>query len=116
MSTLLDTNLDDAVWRLDGRSPELWIVAVAFFGVGDVLTTFLGLTAGHLVEVGPLAGPVIDQFGLGALLVLKVAAFGFCYLLWRRTPSPSAVGVPLGLATFGVLVTGWNASLLLLVL
>lgn len=116
MSTITGSRLDDAVWQLDGRTHELWILAVAFFGVGDVVTTVVGLTAGHLVEVGPIAAPVIDQYGLGALVVLKVAAFGFCYLIWRGTPSPSSVGVPLGLATFGVLVTVWNASLLLLVL
>ena len=112
MSTVLGRGLDRAVWRLDEWMLELWILAVVFFGFGDVVTTAAGLSIGHLVEVGPIAAPVIERYGISALVVMKLVAFAVCVAVWRWAPRPSSVGVPLGLATFGILVTGWNASLL----
>lgn len=102
-----------AVSLLDGATAELWLIALIGFGVGDILTTVFGLSAGHLVEVGPFVAPIINRFGIIALVGLKICAFGIAGLLWRFTPRPHAVGVPLGLATLGTLVTGWNTYLLL---
>lgn len=102
----------EAVSILEDASTELWLIALLGFGVGDVLTTMIGLSAGHLVEVGPFVAPMINHFGVTALVGLKVASFVLAGLLWLATPRPHAVGVPLGLATLGVLVTGWNTYLL----
>lgn len=113
MSTALSRSVDRAVWRLDEWMLELWILAVVFFGLGDVVTTAVGLSVGHLVEVGPIAAPVIERYGITALVGLKLVAFAVCVAVWRWAPRPSSVGVPLGLATFGILVTGWNTSLLI---
>ncbi len=103
----------EAVSILDAATIELWVIALICFGVGDIVTTMAGLSAGHLVEAGPFVAPFINRFGLAALISLKTAAFGISLLLWKFTPRPHAVGVPLGLATLGVLVTAWNAYLLL---
>jgi hypothetical protein len=97
---------------LDGATAELWTIALLGFGLGDVATTLVGLSAGHLIEVGPFVAPMINQFGIFALLGLKILSFVVAGLLWWVTPRPHAVGVPLGLATLGVLVTGWNSYLL----
>lgn len=105
----------DAVAVLEDATTELWLIALVAFGIGDVVTTMVGLSAGHLAEVGPFVAPVIDEYGVAALVVLKTAAFGIAGMLWWYTPRPHAVGVPLGLASLGVLVTGWNAYLLLIV-
>lgn len=102
-----------AVSLLDGATEELWLIALIGFGIGDILTTVIGLSAGHLVEVGPFVAPIINRFGIMALVGLKICAFGIAGLLWRLTPRPHAVGVPLGLAALGALVTGWNTYLLL---
>lgn len=97
---------------LHAYSSRFWLLTVAFFVVGDILTTGIGLQAGGVAEVGPLVGPILDRYGLLAMFPLKFAAIGVCYVLWRMTPDPYAVGVPLGLASFGVLVTSWNTGVL----
>ncbi|MDX1745774.1 MAG: hypothetical protein R3324_07545 [Halobacteriales archaeon] len=93
-------------------SPHLWWAALVFFGVGDVVTTAVGLTTGIAAEVGPLVAPVIDAHGILALVALKTAAFAASYQLWRLVPAPHNLGVPLGLAALGVLVTAWNLLVL----
>lgn len=97
---------------LDAYTSRFWALTVAFFVVGDVLTTGIGLHVGGVAEVGPLVGPVLARYGLLAMLPLKFAALAVCYALWRLTPRPYAVGVPLGLGSFGVLVTSWNTGVL----
>lgn len=97
------------------RTP-LWLGAILFFVVGDIVTTTVGLGLEPIVELGPLVAPLIEQYGLAAMVVLKTALFGACYCLYRCVPRPHDVGVPLGLALLGVLVTGWNLALLTLVL
>lgn len=103
---------EEVVEILQYYSPRLWALTLVFFVVGDLLTTWIGLSGGGVAEVGPLVGPLLDQYGLLAMLPLKAVAVGACYLLWRVTPDPYSVGVPLGLGVFGVLVTGWNAGVL----
>jgi len=97
----------ELLWR---RRSSLWTLAVAFFAVGDVTTTSVGLGLGRVVEVGPLAAPVVARHGVVAMAALKLVALGCCYLLYRLAPRPHGVGVPLGLATLGALVTGWNVA------
>lgn len=92
--------------------PHLWAVAVLFFGVGDLVTTTVGLESRYVAEVGPVVAPIIAEHGYLAMLLLKLLAFGVCYLMYRLVPSPHRVGVPLGLATLGVLVSGWNVVVL----
>lgn len=98
---------------IEATSLELWVVTVLFFVVGDLLTTAVGLLRGGVAEVGPLVAPLIDQHGLAIMLPTKLLAVVACLALWRATPNPYAVGVPLGLAVFGVLVTGWNVGVIL---
>ncbi|MDR5672513.1 hypothetical protein RH858_05030 [Halalkaliarchaeum sp. AArc-GB] len=90
----------------------LWLVAVAFFGIGDLVTTAIGLQLQYVVEVGPVVGEVIKIYGATAMVWLKVLVFVLCYGLWRIVPEPHRVGVPLGLAVLGVLVTLWNLVVL----
>ena len=94
----------------------LWLVAVAFFGIGDLVTTGIGLQLQYVVEAGPVVGDVILAHGASAMLWLKVLVFAVCYGLWRVVPAPHRVGVPLGLAVLGVLVTLWNLGVLAIVL
>lgn len=92
---------------------RFWIVAVLFFGIGDLATTGIGLGFDGITEVGPLAAPLIAQYGFAALVVLKLAVFTGCYVCWRYMPRPQSVGIPLGLALLGVWVTGWNIQIVL---
>ncbi len=99
-----------------GLTPRLWSIAIAFFGGGDLLTTAVGLWLRRPVEAGPVTSIAVDHYGLPIVVPLKVLTLALAYLLWRRTPAPQRIGVPLGLATLGVLVTVWNLRILFVVL
>lgn len=91
---------------------QLWVIAVLFFGIGDVATTVVGLGTDGVVEAHPVAATLFEHSVFGTMIVLKSAAFGSCYLLWSWTPKPYSVGVPLGVAALGVGVTVWNSFVL----
>jgi hypothetical protein len=90
----------------------LWVVACVGFVVGDIATTSLGLETSGVVELHPLASPPLPHSVLGAMLAVKLGFAGGCYLLWTYVPRPHRLGIPLGLALVGVLVTAWNLSVL----
>ena len=90
----------------------LWLFALVFFGLGDAATTGLGLTIEGVAEHSPTVGPHLQTYGFGGLVALKTALFVCGFLVWRAVPTPHSVGVPLGLALVGVVVTGWNISVL----
>lgn len=96
--------------RFDHR--QLWIVGILFFGVGDLVTTSVGIGVAGVVEGNPVAEPLIRQYGVGALAGLKALTFAGCYLVWRLTVRPYNTGIPLGLAVLGVSVTAWNLFVL----
>ena len=91
---------------------RLWAVTLLFFCVGDVVTTHVGLSMHGVVEAGPLVAPVLREYGLVAMVGLKGVTVGLFYGVSRLLPEPHAVGVPLGLALLGVIVTGWNLVVL----
>ena len=96
------------------RSPRtLWSLAVAFFVVGDLATTGIGVASGQIAEVGPLGDPIVDRYGLAGMVALKLVVVGLAYLAWRRVPDPERIGIPVGLLFVGALVTAWNALVLL---
>jgi len=90
----------------------LWLAAILFFGVGDVVTTVAGLHSSGVSELSPL----LSRFGAPSvyvvILLLKAVVFGVCYLLWQVTSRPHCIGAPLGLAVLGIVVTCWNSIVL----
>lgn len=103
---------EDPIERLAGHTPEHWALAVAFYGVGDLLTTLVGLYGGRATETGVVAAALVEGYGIQAVIPLKVGSLVLFYLLWRVAPRPHAVGVPLGLAALGGALTAWNAFVL----
>lgn len=99
-----------SVERLQAAETRLWAVAVALFGIGDVVTTTVGLRTDGVYEAGVVTGFLLEQYGLLSMLVVKIALLAVFYLLWRSTARPHRVGVPLGLAVLGVIVVWWNLS------
>lgn len=93
-------------------SPWLWITAVLFFGIGDMITTFVGLYMEWAVEAGPVASWLINQYGIEMLFLLKVVTFLAFYKFWKLIPDPYNIGIPLGLTILGAEVTVWNISIL----
>ncbi|MFW6003808.1 MAG: hypothetical protein ACOCPT_05250 [Halanaeroarchaeum sp.] len=89
-----------------------WISAVVFFVAGDFVTTTLGLTVDGVVERNSILAPLVAEHGVVVILVLKAVVVGGGYVFYRTLPRPHDVGVPLGFATVGVAVTGWNVVVL----
>lgn len=90
-----------------------WSGALLFYGLGDVVTTTLGLQDAVVVEASPIVARFVALSGLWVILPLKLVVFGIAYVLWVTVPRPHNVGVPLGLFAFGVVVTVWNGIVLL---
>lgn len=102
--------------RLDGLpdlAPALWLVAIAFFGVGDLVTTLVGYNITGVTELSPVIKLLLEQHALSLLTGLKVAVFVGFFLVWKRLDKPHSIGVPLGLAVLGVAVTLWNTGIIL---
>ena len=95
------------------RERLLWTIALLGYGVGDLGTTMVGLWTGRGVEAGPVAAGLVAEFGLLALLLLKLATLGTFYLSWRLVGPPVRVAVPFAVAVVGVFVTTWNVFVLL---
>lgn len=89
-----------------------WGTALVFYGLGDLFTTLIGLHTGTVVEASPVGIVLVTQFGPWVMVPLKLGLFAGFSLLWYVIPRPHNVGVPLALATIGVLVTTWNAFVL----
>jgi hypothetical protein len=92
----------------DGTDRLLWLLAVLAFGLGDLVTTVIGLTTPGVVEANPLVAALLERSALGALVALKSASLLIFFAVWRVFPAPHRTGIPLGLVTVGVVVTGWN--------
>lgn len=104
-------------WVSPARSASgvaLWLLALLCYGVGDVVTTVVGVHTPGVVETNPFARWAFARSVVGGMVALKGLAFAGAYLLWRAVPPPYRVGVPLGLALSGLVVTCWNMHVLVL--
>lgn len=86
----------------------VWVAAIVLYGVGDIVTTFYGLSTGGIAEAGPVAAPLMEAYGRFVLVGVKAVTFAGFYLVWRVLRTPGRAAVPLALATVGALVTAWN--------
>jgi len=90
----------------------LWGVALFYYGLGDFVTTVVGLQFENVAEVGPIAGPLVAHYGLASLFWLKlVVLFGF-YAVWYALPRPHSIAVPAALSVTGLAVTAWNLAVI----
>lgn len=108
----MDSGSPTGLEILNRNRQTLWALAVCFFGVGDLVTTGIGLRTGRVVEVGPIAGPLVRALGFPGMVALKILFLAVCFVAWRRVSDPDRVGIPLGLAVMGVLITAWNLWIL----
>jgi len=100
--------------RVENDRPRLdyptvaWVGAVLMFGVGDVVTTVVGISQAGAVEASPTVGPVVETFGLWVLVPLKAGILVAFYGLFRLAPDEHRAGVPFGLMEVGAAAVGWN--------
>lgn len=106
----------NVIRQLRLAQPWLWTTAVVAFGIGDVLTTTVGLSMAAVHEAGPLTSVLIEQHGLPGMIAVKATVLGLFYLCWTVTPKAYRVGIPLGLTVLGLGVVWWNLTVNLLAL
>lgn len=101
------------------RFSRVWLVALAAYGVGDVVTT-IGLVwfSPFHVEANPVIAAAIALFGGGGYLALKLLVFYVCIgvSVWGGVLDDDPLmfyGPPAALVVFGLLTTAHNISLLL---
>lgn len=86
----------------------LWGLAIITFGIGDVVTTAVFITAEMNHEGNPLVASALYTYGLWILMPWKIAVFGIFAAIYRLVPSQISVGVPIGLTLVGTALTVWN--------
>ena len=93
----------------------LWSTAVATFGVGDVVTTSIGVHQFGLPELNPLYVALFDLAGVvPSLLVSKALGFLALYALYLRMDSHSWL-IPAGVTFMGLLISSLNLAALFIV-
>lgn len=95
-------------WRLQ------WVLAALLYGVGDVVTTLVGLQLNDVGEAGPVASYAMEVAGPAGFLGVKALFMGGCFLVWWRLESPSRVAIPAALVAAGAVITVWNGVMILL--
>ena len=96
------------------RQTLLWVAAVAFFVVGDVATTAIGLELGAR-EANPNTKELVYEYGIPGMLAVKTMLVAFAYQLCRWTQR-GTVAVPASLALFGFAIVLWNTKIILTLL
>jgi len=102
-----------------GGFTRAWLVALAAYGVGDVVTTIaLVWFSPFHVEANPIIAAAISAFGGGGFLALKLLVLYGCLAisLWGGLADEDPVifyGPPLVLGAMGLFATVHNLSLLL---
>jgi len=99
---------------LHEEQAAVWLLAVVFYGIGDTVTTAVGLRSTQTAEAGPVASTFVESAGIAGLVSLKIVFFLASFALWYAVQRPSRVAIPLAIAVAGIGVTVWNAVMLAL--
>lgn len=93
-----------------GVERVLWALLVAFWGVGDTVTTYLAVTRYGGVERNPVPRRIFESFGVGAMVPMKALGVGLIYISWRVLEQHAVLSVVAlsGVVALGVAVTAWN--------
>jgi uncharacterized membrane protein len=88
----------------------LWLLLVAFWGVGDTVTTYLAVTRYGGVERNPVPRRVFDRFGVRAMVPMKAVGVALIYVSWRTVAENNVLSITAlsGVVALGVGVTAWN--------
>lgn len=98
---------------------RVWLLALAAYGVGDVVTTIAIVWFSPLyMEANPVVAGVIDLFGGSGFVALKLLVFYICLgiSLWGGARNDDPVlfyGPPITLGLFGLVATAHNLGLML---
>lgn len=93
--------------------PVLWIFTIGFYGIGDILTTLVGMSRPPLKEGGPVAAPLLAGGSPLVFIGFKMCLLAALFVLVRFVSDRTAIVLLAAFATAGVGVTAWNGWLLL---
>jgi len=94
----------------------LWVAALAWFGAGDLATTFYGMEVAGTSESVPITAAVIERWGHFGHAFLKVAVFCIAWVYYDELPDLEELGewyrlaIPLGFTIAGVALTLQNVA------
>lgn len=91
--------------KIAESSTGLWIFAIGFFVVGDIITTHVGLALGA-IEANPNTKMLVENYGVPGMLAGKtfyfMLAMGSARLLKVRQVALLLIGI------IGVIICSWN--------
>lgn len=93
----------------DYQTPA-WVAAFLLFGVGDVVTTVIGISMFGGTEANLLVAPLVEGVGLWVLVPLKALVLSAFGAAWYYGPDLHRAGIPYGLLFLGTVVFAWNAA------
>lgn len=110
--------------RLDGTPFEereftqLWLIATATYGVGDIVTTIaLFEYSATISEANPLLQSIMETFGQAGLVSIKLAVFLICIFVSVDAANRGDRLIfylpPVVLALVGAFTTAYNLRLLI---
>lgn len=93
---------------------QWWIVAILLYGVGDYVTTVVAVRRADVVEANPAVIALLsDQPSPLGFAILKIGALVVCFLGFLSiSGSQIAIGVPVGIALLGAIVTVSNTMMI----
>lgn len=93
---------------MNQQDEALWAAAGLLFGVGDIVTTNIGLQQDDVHEGNPVAAGVLGLGGTPAMVATKLVVFCAAFWGYRAAPEEYRMGVPLGLALLGAFIVAHN--------
>jgi len=90
-----------------------WGAALSTWVIGDIATTAYGLSDPNVIEANPTSKQVVDAAGYTGMLASKLIVTGAFAGFQELAPDEYDIGVPIGLATVGTVVTANNISVIM---
>lgn len=94
------------------NEPRLWGLALATYGVGDLVTTGLGLKLPEVNESHPVSEAIIDSAGMGGMVGTKMLVLTGFAAGYSIAPEEFRVGIPLGLSLIGSVIVLNNGAVI----
>jgi len=92
---------------------RLWAGAILTFGIGDIVTTFIGVQYTQAYEAHPITHIAFQMYGLQVMLLGKFIVFAVAFIFWVKMRRELSWLLPLCLCIFGIIITSWNTYVIL---
>lgn len=86
---------------------------ILIYGIGDVITTVVGMVVFDLVENNPIASEIYLLYGLEGLITAKIMLVLFIWLFWIILTKRLRDIISYTLIITGSLAVNWNTYLMI---